>query len=414
MTTPRALVLTAGLGTRLRPLTYIRAKAAVPVNGETLARRAVRWLASQGITDLVLNLHHHPATITSSVGDGSDLGARVRYSWEQPVLGSAGGPRHALPLLIPNSQSPASAAKRLRRGLAVARPDHTASEGGPIPNPQSPAIARPDYPASEGGRVPNPESPASAAKRLRRGRAVARPDFTASEGGRIPNPESRAPNPESRTFIIVNGDTLTDVDLAAMGRRHAESGALVTMAVIPNPRPDRYGGVLVGDSGHVLGFTRANAAQASYHFIGVQFADARAFAALDDGVPAESVNALYPRLIAAGPRSIAAFVCDASFQDIGTPADYLRTSVQLARAEGDRLAAGRNVRVAASAIVRGTAIWDDVVIGARATLVDCVVGDGACIPDDARYERCAIVPAGARRPAAGERIADGLLIVSLD
>jgi mannose-1-phosphate guanylyltransferase len=364
MTTPRALVLTAGLGTRLRPLTYIRAKAAVPVNGETLARRAVRWLASQGITDLVLNLHHHPATITSSVGDGSDLGARVRYSWEQPVLGSAGGPRHALPLLIPNSQSP-------------------------IPNPQSPAVARPYYPASEGGRVPNPES-------------------------RIPNPESRAPNPESRTFIIVNGDTLTDVDLAAMGRRHAESGALVTMAVIPNPRPDKYGGVLVGDSGHVLGFTRAKAAQASYHFIGVQFADARAFAALDDDVPAESVNALYPRLIAAGPQSIAAFVCDASFQDIGTPADYLRTSVQLARAEGDRLAEGRNVRVAASAVVRGTAIWDDVVIGARATLVDCVVGDGACIPDDARYERCAIVPAGARRPAAGERIADGLLIVSLD
>ena len=108
MKTPRALVLTAGLGTRLRPLTYIRAKAAVPVNGETLARRAVRWLVSHGITDLVLNLHHHPASITASVGDGTDMGARVRYSWEQPVLGSAGGPRHALPLLVdPESRAPA-------------------------------------------------------------------------------------------------------------------------------------------------------------------------------------------------------------------------------------------------------------------------------------------------------------------
>jgi NDP-sugar pyrophosphorylase family protein len=42
---PRALLLTAGLGTRLRPLTYLRAKAAVPVNGDALVRRIIRWLA---------------------------------------------------------------------------------------------------------------------------------------------------------------------------------------------------------------------------------------------------------------------------------------------------------------------------------------------------------------------------------
>jgi hypothetical protein len=120
MSAPRALVLTAGLGTRLRPLTYLRAKAAVPINGETLARRAVRWLASQGITDLVLNLHHHPESITASVGDGADLGARVRYSWEQPLLGSAGGPRHALPLLIDPAES-----------------DEPPSDPNPPPTPQS-------------------------------------------------------------------------------------------------------------------------------------------------------------------------------------------------------------------------------------------------------------------------------------
>ena len=96
----RALLLTAGLGTRLRPLTDVRAKAAVPVDGG-------RWLAAssagsprQGIRDLVLNLHHRAESIAAVIGDGGDLGVRVRYSWEQPVLGSAGGPRHALPLLI--------------------------------------------------------------------------------------------------------------------------------------------------------------------------------------------------------------------------------------------------------------------------------------------------------------------------
>ena len=105
---PRALVLTAGLGTRLEPLTYLRAKAAVPVNGDALARRVIRWLVGEGVRDLVLNLHHLPASITAFVGDGSDLGARVRYSWENPVLGSAGGPRHALPLLIDQRETRAA------------------------------------------------------------------------------------------------------------------------------------------------------------------------------------------------------------------------------------------------------------------------------------------------------------------
>lgn len=332
----RALVLTAGLGTRLRPLTYLRAKAAVPVNGETLARRAVRWLVSQGITEIVLNLHHRPDTVTASVGDGADMGARVRYSWEQPVLGSAGGPRHALPLLVDRV-------------------------------PDAPRRPRADVPHQAG--------------------------------------------PE--TFVIVNGDTLTNVDLASMSRHHAESGALATMALIPNPRPDIYGGVLLDDAGKVTRFTRAGVVRESYHFIGVQFTEARVFAGLADGVPAESVNALYPRLIRSDPGSVAAFVCDAGFRDIGTPADYLRTSVQLAGEEGDRLIAGRNVRIADSAVVRGSAVWDDVVIGARSRLTDCVVADGARIPSDAAYERCAILPAAGRTAAEGERVVDGLLIAPI-
>src|SRR3979490_3361045 len=88
-----ALLLTAGLGTRLRPLTDVRAKPAIPVAGEPMVRRIIRWLASYGIDDFVLNLHHRPETLTAAVGDGSDLRVRVRYSWEQPrILGSAGGP----------------------------------------------------------------------------------------------------------------------------------------------------------------------------------------------------------------------------------------------------------------------------------------------------------------------------------
>ena len=96
---PPALVLAAGLGTRLRPLTYCRAKAAVPVAGVPLIRRQLRALAGAGVRDVVVNLHHRPETVAGVVGDGAGLGCRVRYSWERTVLGSAGGPRRALPLL---------------------------------------------------------------------------------------------------------------------------------------------------------------------------------------------------------------------------------------------------------------------------------------------------------------------------
>ena len=69
-----AIVLTAGLATRLRPLSLVRAKAALPVAGDALVRRVLRGLAAAGVADAVLNRHHLPHTLTAVVGDGSDLG----------------------------------------------------------------------------------------------------------------------------------------------------------------------------------------------------------------------------------------------------------------------------------------------------------------------------------------------------
>ena len=74
-----ALVLTAGLATRLQPLSSVRAKAALPVAGEALVLRILRSLHAAGVTRVVLNLHHRAETITREVGDGSTLGLSVRY-----------------------------------------------------------------------------------------------------------------------------------------------------------------------------------------------------------------------------------------------------------------------------------------------------------------------------------------------
>src|SRR5258707_1126471 len=91
-----ALVLAAGLGMRLRPLTLVRAKPALPIGGEPLIARILRGLHAADVRDVVVNLHHLPSTLTSVLGDGSQYGVHVRYSWEQPVLlGNAGGPRQA-------------------------------------------------------------------------------------------------------------------------------------------------------------------------------------------------------------------------------------------------------------------------------------------------------------------------------
>lgn len=233
--TTHALVLAAGLGTRLRPLTDRCAKPAIPVAGEPIIRRIIRWLAANGVTDLVVNLHHLPHTVTAVLGDGADLSVRVRYSWEQPrILGSAGGPRQALDII------------------------------------------------------------------------------------------------GADTFVIVNGDTLTDLDLRALidaHRAHSGSGTLVTLALVPNREPGKYGGVNMDDEGVVRGFVpRGAAANRSYHFIGVQVAHADAFRRLPPGEPASSIGGVYDALIAARSGSVRGFVSDAAFWDIGTPEDHARTS----------------------------------------------------------------------------------------
>ena len=310
-----ALVLTAGLATRLRPLSFVRAKAAVPVAGEPLARRILRGLAAAGVTDAVLNLHHLPHTLTTLMGDGSDAGVRVRYSWEVPVLGSAGGPRRALPLL------------------------------------------------------------------------------------------------GASTFLIVNGDTLTDIDIAAVVADHQRSGALVTMAVVPNDEPAKYGGVVAGQDGAVTGFARRGSARESYLFVGIQVVEADAFASVPDATPYESVGALYPALIDARPGSVRAFVTSGELLDIGTPDDYLRTSLLLGAREG-RALHGERSHVHASARVEQSVLWDDVEVGEGTVLRQCVVTDGVRVPADTSW-----IGVTMRRPngelAPGERVIDGVAIGSL-
>ena len=288
----QALVLTAGTGQRLRPLSQIRAKPAVPVAGEPLIRRVLRWLARQGVDHAVLNLHHRPESITRVVGDGTGLGLRVRYAWEPRLLGSAGGPRAMMPLL------------------------------------------------------------------------------------------------ERRSAFIVNGDTLSDMSLAGLAAEHRSSGAQVTLAVTDNPDRRRYGGVIVDDAGWIRRFLPAPHDAPSLHYVGIQMVEPDVFETLPAGEPVSTIGGVYSDLASGHDDLIRAHRVNGRFLDVGTPVDYLTTSLALAADEGQAaLPAGSNSRIDPSSRLVRTAVWDDVVIGAACELVDCIVTDGVHVPARTRLER---------------------------
>jgi NDP-sugar pyrophosphorylase family protein len=89
----KAMVLAAGLGMRMRPLSDLLAKPALPVLNRPLLQRTLELLARHGVREVVVNTHHLPGTIERAVGGGRPFGLRLRFSREPVILGNGGGPR---------------------------------------------------------------------------------------------------------------------------------------------------------------------------------------------------------------------------------------------------------------------------------------------------------------------------------
>jgi mannose-1-phosphate guanylyltransferase len=151
------MILAAGLGTRLRPITYAIPKPMVPVLNRPLMEHTVRLLVSQGFGEAIANLHWFPETIEGHFGDGSAFGLDLSYSREERLLGTAGGVRNAAGFL-------------------------------------------------------------------------------------------------GDSFLVVAGDALTDIDLAAMREFHQSHDGLVTMATKRVAETDQFGVVIAGVDGRIQGF----------------------------------------------------------------------------------------------------------------------------------------------------------------
>lgn len=87
----KAMILAAGFGTRLFPLTIDRTKPAIPFLGKPLIGYVAEYIAGFGIKDFVVNLHHQPDSVIKALGDGTEYGVSISYSVEEPkILGTAG------------------------------------------------------------------------------------------------------------------------------------------------------------------------------------------------------------------------------------------------------------------------------------------------------------------------------------
>jgi NDP-sugar pyrophosphorylase family protein len=86
----RAIVLSAGYGTRLWPLTEDRTKPAIPILGKPLVGYVAEYLAGYGIDEIVVNLHHRPESVRRALGDGGRFGVKLHYVEEPVILGTSG------------------------------------------------------------------------------------------------------------------------------------------------------------------------------------------------------------------------------------------------------------------------------------------------------------------------------------
>ena len=245
----KAMILAAGLGTRLRPLTNTIPKPLLPVGGTPLIVWNLLLLRHHGIRDVIINLHHLGGLIEKEVGDGSAVGMRISYSHEPTILGTGGGVKQAEQYF----------------------------EGEP--------------------------------------------------------------------FLVLNGDTLCDLDVGELSRFHRQEHPLATMVMREDPDVDRWGALEVnarqrivringrgrGDDGPVL----------KRMFAGVHIIHPRLLRTLPAGRESSLIDA-YVREIEQG-EPVCGYTLHGYWSDIGTPQRYAQAQADVERGLlrlSDRLRSG--------------------------------------------------------------------------
>lgn len=302
----KAMILAAGFGTRLFPLTIDRTKPAIPFLGKPVVGYVAEYLKRFGFNQIIVNVHHQPDSVIAALGDGSDFGVNIEYSREEPViLGTAGALDNVRSLL------------------------------------------------------------------------------------------------EDDTFLVINGKIITDIDLSLAIKHHRATNSLATMVLLPNLRRERFTVVYTKD-GRVTGFGGFPAGESDeveppLMFTGIQILEPAVFDYIPRGVYSDIVPSFYNPAIADGKR-ISAYVADGTWYEISTIERYLEVS--LAMIAPKTCFTGKGCKIADTAYVESTVLWDNVTIGEGSRIRRAVIADGVNVPPRSEYRDVAIVRAEMLKRAA--------------
>jgi mannose-1-phosphate guanylyltransferase len=226
--------------------------------------------------------------------------------------------------------------------------------------------------------------------------------FAAEEGG------------VDSTFLVVNGDVMTDLDVTALVAFHADRGAEATISLTPVDDPSRYGVVPTDETGRVEAFIEkpeAEAAPSNWINAGTYVLDHSVLDRIPAGLPVSIERETFPAMVVDG--TLFAMQSDAYWVDAGTPATYLQ--VQLDLIDGVRGPVRRAISTAADvsteAYVERSVVMDGATIEAGARVAASVVLGGARIESDAVVDRSIVGPRSV--VGSGARL-ESLTIVGAD
>jgi mannose-1-phosphate guanylyltransferase len=223
------------------------------------------------------------------------------------------------------------------------------------------------------------------------------------------------------TFIVVNGDVLTDLNVAELWEFHKSHGAEGTIALTPVEDPSRYGVVPIDDNGRVIEFVEKPApgtAPTNWINAGTYVLEPSVLdrIASDRKVSIERVT--FPAMVA--DESLFALHSDAYWIDAGTPDTYLRAQLDLidgvraneiavlpsdeidSSALVENSVLGANVVIGNGTIVRNSILMDGVTIGPGVRIHDSIIASGARVGPDSHISDLTVVGAGVEVPAQSE------------
>ena len=197
------------------------------------------------------------------------------------------------------------------------------------------------------------------------------------------------------TFIVVNGDVFTDLDIGAVWERHHEIGAEGTIALTPVDDPSRYGVVPTDDAGRVLGFVEKpprDEAPTNWINAGTYVFEPSVLERIASGRRVSIERETFPAIVADG--GLWAVQSDAYWVDAGTPRTYLQ--IQMDLLDGVRGAKvdgiGPGASIATGATVEHSVVMDGASVAAGAVVRDAVVSTGALVSADAVVEGSIVGP----------------------